>query len=435
MCHGVPHFEPEGVFAGYIASCIDLTDIKSAQEEARERKNLESLGMLAGGIAHDFNNLLGGTLAYSELAQVKLAEGTSPDDELRQIRDVAIRGSEIVRQLMIFAGNERGTLELVDVSALVSEMLELLKVSISKHASLKPTLANGLPRVRGNPAEIQQIVMNLVTNASEAIGDRDGVIRVLTERITSAPGSKLEETENLPEGDYLRLEVSDSGCGMTQEMQRKAFDPFFTTKFAGRGLGLAVVQRIVSHLGGTIHVVSSVGRGTTVRILLPCVEERVAANDDPGAVGTRTRELPPQMGFTILVVEDEPALLTAVSKMLQRRGFSVIQANDGSSALELIRGHKNRIDAMLLDVTLPGVSSREVFEEAERLRPDLVTILTSAYSRERVTACFDRLPVNYFIRKPFHIDHLVSLLHETLAVPFSSPQIKAKAHKSSNSGA
>jgi nitrogen-specific signal transduction histidine kinase/ActR/RegA family two-component response regulator len=420
MCHGVPHFEPDGVFTGYIASCLDLTDIKSAQEEARERKNLESLGMLAGGIAHDFNNLLGGTLAYSELAQVKLAEGTSPDDELRQIRDAAIRGSEIVRQLMIFAGNERGTLEPVDVSALVSEMLELLRVSVSKHAALKPNLANGLPAVRGNPAEIRQVVMNLVTNASEAIGDQDGVIRVLTERVTVEPGSKLEETENLPEGDYLRLEVSDTGCGMTQEMQRKAFDPFFTTKFAGRGLGLAVVQRIVSHLGGAIHVVSSVGRGTSVRILLPCVAERARANDSRDSASTRTRELQRERGCAILVVEDEPALLAAVSKMLQRRGFSVIQANDGTSALELIRGHKDRIDAMLLDVTLPGVSSREVFEEAERLRPDLVAILTSAYSQERVTASFGGLTVDYFIRKPFYIGDLVSLLQETLSVP-SSP--------------
>src|SRR5262249_54259202 len=159
--------------------------------------------------------------------------------------------------------------------------------------------------------------------------------------------------------------------------------------------------RIVSHLGGAIHVVSSLGRGTSVRIVLPCVGETAPTDESRGAVGAR--QLRPQMGCTILVVEDEPALVAAVSKMLERRGFSVIQANDGSSAIELIRGHKDRIDAMLLDVTLPGVSSREVFEEAKRLRPDLVAILTSAYSQERATACFGGLPVNYFIRKPFHI--------------------------------
>src|SRR5262249_34699676 len=151
-----------GEFAGYIASCVDLTDIRSAQQEASARQNLESLGVLAGGIAHDFNNLLGGALAFSELAQLKLAEGASPEEELREIADTAIRGSEIVRQLMIFAGNETGTLEPVDVSALISGMIELLKVSISKHAVLTTSLAGGLPVVRGNPAQIRQVVMNLV---------------------------------------------------------------------------------------------------------------------------------------------------------------------------------------------------------------------------------------------------------------------------------
>ena len=146
MCSGVPRFESNGAFAGYIASCVDLTDIKSAQEEASERQNLESLGVLAGGIAHDFNNLLGGTLSYSELAQLKLDEGNSPEEELRQIREVAIRGCEIVRQLMIFAGKERGTPEPLDVSSLVSEMLDLLKVSISKHATLKTSLNQGSAR-------------------------------------------------------------------------------------------------------------------------------------------------------------------------------------------------------------------------------------------------------------------------------------------------
>jgi signal transduction histidine kinase len=184
--------------------------------------------------------------------------------------------------------------------------------------------------VRGNAAEIRQVVMNLVTNASEAIGDRDGMIRVVTERVTVSSDSNLAGTKNLREGDHLRLEVSDTGCGMTPGMQRKAFEPFFTTKFDGRGLGLAVVQRIVGNLGGTIHVESSVGRGTSVQIVLPCVAETARATDSSDAVDTPSRELQPQMRSNILIVEDEPVLLNAVSKMLQRRGFSVIEANDWS---------------------------------------------------------------------------------------------------------
>jgi len=201
ICNGVPRFEPDGAFGGYIASCVDLTDIRNAQEEAHKRQNLESLGVLASGIAHDFNNLLGGTLAYSELAQAKLAEGEAPDDELRKICDVATRGSEIVRQLMIFAGNESGAIEPVDVSSVVTEMLELLKVVVSKHAVLKTSLPKGLPRVRANPAQIRQVVMNLVTNASEAIGERDGVIRIITGRLAVAPGlTVIDAAKNLPEG-------------------------------------------------------------------------------------------------------------------------------------------------------------------------------------------------------------------------------------------
>jgi len=420
MCSGVSRYEPDGVFAGYIASCIDLTDIRSAQVEASERQNLESLGVLAGGIAHDFNNLLGGTLAYAELAQMKLGEGSSPDDELLQIREVAIRGSEIVRQLMIFAGKERGTLEPLDVSSLVSEILELLKVSISKHAVLQTSLGKDLPTIRGNAAQIQQVVMNLVTNASEAMGDRDGVIRVVTDRVHLSSGPNGLEPKDLPEGEYLRLEVSDNGSGMTLETQRKAFDPFFTTKFAGRGMGLAVVQQIVRGLGGAIQVESSLGIGTSIQIILPCTAETCPVNGSHGSVSPVFREFQPLTGITILVVEDEEALLAAVSKMLHRRGCSVIQARDGSSALEFIQTHPDRIDAMLLDVTLPGLPSRQVFEEAERLRPDLVAILTSAYSRESVTSSFAGLRVASFIRKPFHVDELVTLLQDRLTTRSSS---------------
>jgi PAS domain S-box-containing protein len=428
MCSGVPHFEPNGAFAGYIASCIDLTDIRKAQEEARERQNLESLGVLAGGIAHDFNNLLGGTLAYSELGQAKLKDGTAPEDELTQIGKLAIRGSEIVRQLMIFAGKERGEIELVDASSLVSEMLELLKVSVSKHAFLKTSLGQGLPAVRATPAQLRQVVMNLVTNASEALGDRDGVIQVLTERTVPGSISELLAAKNLPEGEYLRLEVSDSGIGMDLETQARAFDPFFTTKFAGRGMGLAVVQRIVRRHGGAIHIVSSTGQGTRVQILLPCVAEASRTSDRREAPQARPDELQRSAAGVLLIVEDEVSLLSAVSRVLQRKGFTVIQASNGSSALDTIRDYEDGIDAVLLDVTLPGASSREVFEEAKRLRPGMVVILTSAYSREHATAGFDGCTVEYFIRKPFGADSLVALLRDALAAQPDPAQIEGARH-------
>jgi PAS domain S-box-containing protein len=408
LCTGVPRFGQSHSFKGYIASCIDLTEIKRTEEEARARHNLESLGVLAGGIAHDFNNLLGGALAYVELAEAQVEQGVSPKEELQQIRVVAVRGSEIVRQLMIFAGKESATLEQVDVSSVVEEMLELLKVSISKHVVLKTALGKGLPAVNGNAAQIRQVMMSLITNASEAIGERDGVVRVITERATA---SNLRGAENLQKGAHVRIEVSDTGSGIALENQRRLFDPFFTTKFAGRGMGLAVVHRIVQRHGGTVGLVSSLGKGTTVEILLPCAGEAVLANN--GVARPGSREPVTSMKRDILVVEDELPLLIAVSKMLQRRGFSVNQASDGSSALEQLRAHKGQLDTLLLDVTLPGVSSREVLLEAQLLRPELQVILTSAYGEESVAASFSGLKFAHFIRKPFAIDDLVSLLRET----------------------
>jgi PAS domain S-box-containing protein len=231
----------DGQPAYVFGTCQDITDVRHAQEESFARQKLESVGTLASGIAHDFNNILGGVVATAELAQADCAAGSYPEDELKVIRDVAMRGSEIVRQLMIYAGKESAVVELVDVSYVVQEMLELLKVSMSKRAVLEIDLGKDLPTVRANAAQLRQIVMNLVTNASDAMENRDGVIHVSTRYLKVARDSGVI-SDRLAEGDYVQLEVSDTGHGMSPEIQAKAFDPFFSTKSRGRGLGLAVVH-------------------------------------------------------------------------------------------------------------------------------------------------------------------------------------------------
>ena len=261
---GVPMFTSAGLFEGYIGSCIDITDLKRAQEENFHRQKLESIGMLAAGIAHDFNNLLGGILAQVQLIEDQIAAHSPLNAELQKITSLGIRASEIVRELMLYAGRETNGFETVDLSLLVGEMLELLKISISKRVVLKTSLATDLPPVGMQPSRIRQVVMNLVTNASEAIGNNEGVITVST---ALAPADPC----------FVRLEISDTGCGMTQEQQTKIFDPFFTTKFVGRGLGLAVVQGVVRTHGGSIVLESAVGRGTTFRILLPVERAHASA--------------------------------------------------------------------------------------------------------------------------------------------------------------
>jgi two-component system cell cycle sensor histidine kinase/response regulator CckA len=400
-----------GHFAGYTGTIVDITDLKRAHGELLAAQKFESLGVLASGIAHDFNNLLGGILAEAELAATELPAGGSALDSIQRIGTVASRGAEIVRELMIYSGQENADpVATVDLSSLVEEMLELLKISISKHVILKTDLHHNLPGVLGRASQIRQIVMNLVLNASEAIGEEGGVVTVATSRTTLAPNETPNGLPHLAPGDYLKFEVSDTGKGMTAEVQARVFDPFFSTKFPGRGLGLAVVQGIVRDHGGKIDLISVPDRGTTFEILLPSAGEIAQSSRDVVAhVPEKTHR---SRSGTILVVEDEETLRFAVSKLLRKNGFVVIEATDGTSALELLRGHK--IDLVLLDLTLPGASSREVLEEAQHTQPNVKVILTSAYSRETVDAAFAGVRTEHFIRKPFPLADLMASVREVL---------------------
>jgi PAS domain S-box-containing protein len=406
-----------------LAMIEDITNVKRTQEEAVARQKLEGLGVLAGGIAHDFNNLLGGILAEAELTEADLPVESPALDEIQRIKQSALRGSEIVRELMIYAGHDqRAISEALDLSSLVTEMLTLLKFSISKHAVLRTDLGDNLPPVGGNAAQIRQVVMNLVINASEAIGEKEGVIHVTTARLNNSGNLASNSAMVLPPGDYVQLEVSDTGCGMTELLKAKIFDPFFSTKFVGRGLGLAVVQGILRGQGGAIDVVSSPGEGTTFKVFLPCAPEGSARlTSAPSSFSVAQAKA--RTG-TILVVEDEQILRSAVSKALRKSGFVVMEATDGSAAIELLRTHEDRIDAVLLDFTLPGISSREVFEETQRMRPELKVIVTSAYSKDTVDASFTGLKVEHFIRKPFQLGEIAQLLGEVLSVqPNSLPAV------------
>ena len=284
-----------------IGAMQDLTGRKAAEAALREKHKLESVGALAGGIAHDFNNLLGAVQAQTELALAELDTGSSCKEKLQAIGDVAMRGSEIVRQLLVYAGKESEVVELVDLSRIVEEMLPLLKVSVSKRATITVDLGQHLPSIPANKAQLRQIVMNLVTNASDALGERDGLIHVATTCVNVGPDSTAI-SDRVPAGDYVELEVADTGCGMSAETRTRLFEPFFTTKSvgsAGHGLGLAVVDGIVRRRGGAIRVTSELGKGTTFHILLPCKESTGEAASH--AMTITTESASPLEQATVLV--------------------------------------------------------------------------------------------------------------------------------------
>ena len=404
--------DEDGWLTAVFGATQDITDLRRAQSADFARQKLESIGTLASGIAHDFNNLLGSVLVQAEVALRELTTGSNPEEELKTIRNVAISGSEIVRELMIYAGKESATVELVDFSRIIQEMLELLKVSISKHAVLEANLGKNLPPIRANAAQLRQIVMNLITNASDAIGDRDGFILLSTRCVRVDQDSQLG---HLDEGEYTLLEVSDTGCGMTPGMEAKVFDPFFTTKFAGHGLGLAIVDGIVRGLRGMIRLKSEPGKGTTFQILLPCAESHAVG--DGHTISGLDENLESQFRHaTVLIVEDEGPLRQAVTKMLRNTGFEVFEVADGSSAIDLLRANGRNIDLILLDMTIPGAPSSEVVAEAGKVRPDIKVVLTSAYSQEMIAGAMNAPQIRGFIRKPFQLGDLVKKLKNTLVM-------------------
>ena len=402
---GIPRFAPNGAFAGYIGSAIDITDLKRSHEEALSREKLQALVSLTRGIAHDFNNMVGAILAQAELAETDLAEGSAPIDEVRQIKAVALRASEMVRELMIYSEQESATLEPVDLSDLVEDMSELLRASISRNSSLHLDLCKDMPPVRGNATQIRQLVMNLIINASQAIGESSGSIHVRTSFSGPADGAR---------GGYdcVRLHVSDTGCGMTEDQKGKIFEPFFTTKSQGHGLGLAVVQGIVQSHGGAIGVLSTPGNGTTFEILFQSAgpDAEIQRSAQFAGAPKKLRAVP----GTVLLVEDEDPLRNATATALQKRGFSVLSAADGLTAVEMFRARRNEIGVVVLDMSLPVLSGQEVYRQIRAISPEMKVLCTSGYAAKLQEATLPDLRTARFLPKPYTISDLIQRIHETM---------------------
>jgi PAS domain S-box-containing protein len=395
---------------GAVLAFRDVTERKEAEARLRHAQKLESLGVLAGGIAHDFNNLLTPILGYAGFARDMLPPDSLAATFLSHIEQAARRAAELSQQMLTYSGRGAFAPQPVDLAALVAEMAALLAVSISKKAALRRQLAAGLPPVQGDAGQLRQVVMNLLINASEALQDQAGTIELRTRLARAdgeAPRSPLGR-ESLPEGDYVVLEVSDSGCGMTPEVQARVFDPFFTTKFQGRGLGLATVLGIVRSHGGTIRLDSVPGRGTTFEVWLPCAARPAAARPEKSPA-ERWRG-----SGTVLLAEDDAAVRGLARAILEGSGFTVLAAANGQEAVELFRERGGAVVLALLDLKMPRLNGLEALARLRQLRPGLPAVLMSGYSEEEVAQQAAEQGGASVVQKPFSPAELVAILRQVL---------------------
>jgi len=414
-----PVSDPEGKVTSILGIAADITERKRAEQERREleakirhAQKLESLGILAGGIAHDFNNLLMGILGNADLALKDLPPESPGRESIADIVTAARRAAELVRQMLAYSGKGRFVVERLDLQALVEELAHLIEASISKKAILRYDFAHGIPAVEADATQLRQIMMNLITNASDAIGERSGLITIRTGAM-HCDRTYLRDTyldEELAEGLYSFFEVSDTGVGMDRETRAKVFDPFFSTKFTGRGLGLAAVLGIVRGHRGALRVESQPGKGSTFRILLPAAGGAPTPKEEAAVVAVS--------GWTgagtVLLVDDEETVRAVSRNMLERLGFEVLTTGDGREALEIFAADPDRITCVLLDLTMPELDGEECFRELRRIRQEVPVILSSGYDEQELTSRFVGRGLAGFIQKPYELADLAEKLRQVL---------------------
>jgi PAS domain S-box-containing protein len=371
------------------------------EQQLLHAQKLESLGVLAGGIAHDFNNILMAIIGNADLALMKVNKESPAVENLQRIEQAAARAADLAKQMLAYSGKGRFVVEQLDLNRLLEEMLHMLEVSISKKAVLRFNLHTPLPAVEADATQIRQIVMNLVINASEAIGDKSGVIAITT-GCMDCDRSYLKDVwlnENLTDGLYVYLEIADSGCGMNHETLAKIFDPFFTTKFTGRGLGMAAVLGIVRGHKGAIKVYSEMGKGSSFKILLPA-SSRPADLFNGHSNGDNWHG-----SGTVLLVDDEETVRGIGAEMLRELGFTPITANDGRDALDVFKQNPD-ISFVILDLTMPHVDGEQCYRELRQLKPDVKVIISSGYNEQEVTQKFVGKGLAGFIQKPYKLSVL-----------------------------
>jgi PAS domain S-box-containing protein len=374
---------------------MDITDRRKLEEKVRHSAKLESLGVLAGGIAHDFNNLLTGILGNASLLK-EIVPATGSTGLLNNVIRASERAAQLSRQMLAYSGRGQFTVQPIDISRQVREFVTFIETTVSKNVAIRLRVTDGLPTVEGDEGQLQQVIMNLVVNAAEAIGEREGWVEVSTrfERTSTPLVSDLLPSQELPPGEYVMLQVSDNGSGMDDATRAKIFDPFFTTKFTGRGLGLAAVLGIIRGHRGTIRVNSHPGVGTCFQVYFPCssrsVERGLCALSNDAVNGSGT----------VLVVDDEEIVRMAARTVLENFGYTVLEGENGREALRVYERHQGEVSVVLLDMTMPVMSGVETVNHLLKMDPNAVVIATSGYNESEAMQIFGS-SIAGFIQKPF----------------------------------
>ncbi|NTW79989.1 MAG: transporter substrate-binding domain-containing protein [Geobacteraceae bacterium] len=401
----------------------DITDRKKAEEERLrlERKmlhtqKLESLGVLSGGIAHDFNNLLQAILGNLDLALMKLPQVTAARNNIDQAIKAARHAARLTNMMLAYSGKGLFVINMLNLTELVKENAAMLETAIPKSITLEQHLDPAIPTISADAGQLQQVIMNLITNAAEAIGDQVGKIKLSTGvkefDQTTLKGSRVED--KLEAGRYVWLKVCDSGCGMDEETLQKLFDPFFTTKFTGRGLGMSAVLGIIRAHKGAFLVESRQDVGTTIQVLFPIFEDQPTEDSCPLNTEELLKDKHVDCTVKILVVDDEEMILNVSTAMLEQLGYKTLAAASGEEALAIFSRDGDSIDIVLLDQVMPGMDGVTVFKELRAIRPDIKVLLASGFSQQEVSERFTGLALNGFIPKPFTLNNLTAELSRVL---------------------
>jgi signal transduction histidine kinase len=396
-----------------------LHDAELQADHAREvfasrfadMQKLEALGVLAGGIAHDFNNLLTVILGNTSVVLGSLPADSPQRAQMEQIERASKRCADLAQQMLAYSGQGRFVVEVVDLGTVVAGLAELINAAISKKASLSLHFAPDTPPIEADVTQLHQVILNLITNASEAIGDDSGTITVSSEHVTADRAYLFAHgAEHLAAGSYARFEVLDTGSGMDADTIEKLFDPFFTTKFTGRGLGLAAVQGIVRGHRGAIEVLTEPGVGTSFGLLFPAAT-RTQASGEPAAAKAPVS----QLHGTVLVVDDNEQIRALARYLLESFGFQVVTVDDGTQALRAITERANEFAFVLLDLMMPGMSGEEVVDELDRLGAATPVILSSGYHTHELNQRFLGRGVAAFLQKPYDMEQLRAAAVEVIA--------------------